>query len=506
MTTMLEGAGRPAQDSDALPPHVFGGGKMRRLIEAQDWSKSPLGPIESWPSALTSTLSLVLSAEPAMAILWGKDGTLLYNEAYAEICGKRHPAVLGQRVVDSWPEAAAFNQNVLDVCLQGGTLAYRGQHLVLMRNGTPEDTWFDLNYSPIRGGDGEPLGVFALVNEQTAMHLAANDLQRAQERFSHALNAAGVIGIWDWHFETDRMFADPRLSAFFGVEPSSVKEGVSRAAFDRFIHPDDRAYVEEEMQRAAFSGGDLAIEFRLLDADGRIRWVMVRGTGFRDPEGQPSRLSGAAVEITNRKNAEETRRLLIRELHHRIKNTFAVIAGMITMTARSASTVGEMAEVLRGRLVALAAAHELIRPAITAEVGHTEQTSLSDLLTAILAPHLYFPEQLTLDAPPVEIGVTAATSLALVLHELATNAAKYGALSTSKGQLAVTARFTEGSLELDWVENGGPPVVGPPRHEGFGSRLATMSIVGQLAGSIDFQWNETGLVARLAMSRDRLNR
>ncbi len=485
---------------------AFGNGQLPRLIADHDWAATALGPISDWPVALTSTLGLALASEPAMAILWGEAGTLLYNDAYAEICGRRHPSVLGKGVVDSWPEAAAFNQNVLDVCLAGGRLAYRDQYLVLQRNGVAEDTWFDLNYSPIRDAEGRVLGVFALVNETTSLHVAADALKRDQERFSQALNAAGVIGIWDWQFETDRMFADPRLAAFFGVETDEAREGAARAAFDRLVHPEDRAYVEEEMQRSAFNGGDLSIEYRLIDATGRIRWVMVRGTGFRDAAGQPSRLSGAAVEITNRKNAEETRRLLIRELHHRIKNTFAVIAGMITMTARSATSVGEMADVLRGRLVALAAAHELIRPAITAEVGHTERTSLSDLLTAILAPHLYYPEQLTLEAPPVEIGVTAATSLALVLHELATNAAKYGALSTPKGQLKIAARFAPESLELEWIESGGPAVEGPPRHEGFGSRLATMSIVGQLAGSIDFKWNETGLVARLVMSRERLAR
>ena len=503
---MLEEAGRPVHKNDMLPFPAFGSGEIAELIAAHDWSGTDLGPIEGWSPTLVSMLSIVLAAEPAMAILWGERGTLLYNAAYAEICGKRHPSILGKSVVESWPEAASFNQNVLDVCLRGQTLAYRDQFLVLERNGVAEDTWFDLNYSPVRAADGQPVGVFALVNERTLMHVAAEDLQRSQQRFNDALNAAGVIGIWDWHFESDRMFADPRLSAFFGADGASAADGASRAAFDRMVHPDDRAYVEEEMQRAAFNGGDLAIEYRLIDSGGRVRWVMVRGTGFRDATGQPSRLSGAAVEITNRKNAEETRRLLIRELHHRIKNTFAVIAGMITMTARSSANVSEMAEVLRGRLVALAAAHELIRPAITAEVGHTEQTSLSDLLTAILAPHLYFPEQLVLDAPPVEIGVTAATSLALVLHELATNAAKYGALSTSKGQLSVTAHYNGESLQLDWVESGGPAVVEPPRHEGFGSRLATMSIVGQLAGSIDFQWNETGLTARLVMSRERLAR
>ncbi len=504
--TMLEDAGRATKSGDAQSFLSFGFGQLPRLIADHDWAATELGPIAGWPAALTSTLGLILGSEPAMAILWGPTGTLLYNDGYAEVCGKRHPAVLGRSVIDSWPEAASFNQNVLDRCLAGERLAYHDQYLVLQRNGAAEDTWFDLNYSPIRDADGNVLGVFALVNETTSLHVAADDLKRDQERFRQALNAAGVIGIWDWQFESDRMFADQRLAAFFGVGADEARDGAPRSAFDQLVHPEDRAYVEEEMQRAAFSGGDLSIEYRLIDGTGRIRWVMVRGTGFRDAAGQPSRLSGAAVEITNRKNAEETRRLLIRELHHRIKNTFAVIAGMITMTARSATSVGEMADVLRGRLVALAAAHELIRPAITAEVGYTERTSLSDLLTAILAPHLYFPEQLTLEAPPVEIGVTAATSLALVLHELATNAAKYGALSTPKGQLRISARFAPESLELEWNESGGPVVEGPPRHEGFGSRLATMSVVGQLAGSIDFQWNETGLVARLVMSRERLAR
>jgi len=496
----------PHSGQDDLPVFLRQSGEMGALIAAHDWSQTELGPIAGWPASLKSAISMILAATPAMALLCGRQGLLIYNQAYAEVCGKRHPAVLGCSVLTAWPEAAAFNGHVLDVCLGGESLAFHDTPLTLTRNGFPEQTWFDLNYSPLRDEDGNIIAVFAVVSEVTSLHLAQDELHSRQERFSHALNAAGVIGIWDWHFDTDLMFTDARFADFYSVDATRASTGAPRAEFDAHVHPDDRAYVEEETQRVAASGGDLSIEHRLIGRDGSVRWVMVRGTGFPDADGQPARLSGAAVEITNRKKAEEARRLLIRELHHRIKNTFAVIAGMVTMTARSAADVGEMADVLRGRLVALAAAHELIRPAITAEVGHTEQTTLADLFTAILTPHLYSPEQFTLTAPSVEIGVTAATSLALVLHELATNAAKYGALSTSKGHLDVTARFDDTKLELDWIESGGPSVAGPPRHQGFGSRLASMSIVGQLAGSIDFQWKETGLDARLVMSRERLAR
>lgn len=503
---MHDEAGLRMTSGSEIPPFLVDSGEMGALIAARDWSETPLGPMAEWDAGLKAMVSMMLAAERPVALLCGEKGTLVYNKGYAEICGTRHPAVLGKDVLEAWPEAADFNGNVLATCLAGGKLTYKDTHLVLQRNGAPEDTWFDLDYSPFRDETGRVIGVLALVSETTAHHHAGEALRTAEERFRQSLNAAGVIGVWDWHFDSDLMFADAPFASFFQVDSGRAEQGVPRREFGMRIHPDDRAYVEEETQRSFATGADLAIEHRLVDGDGRVRWVMIRGTCFRDGQGQPERLAGAAVEITNRKNAEESRRLLIRELHHRIKNTFAVIAGMVTMTARSTSDVGEMAEVLRGRLVALASAHELIRPAITAEVGHTEQTTLADLFTAILTPHLYFPEQFTLEAPPVELGVTAATSLALVLHELATNASKYGALSTAKGLLSVRGHFDGDVLSLEWAETGGPAVSGPPGHQGFGSRLASMSIVGQLAGSIAFDWLETGLVVRLTMARERLLR
>jgi two-component sensor histidine kinase len=431
---------------------------------------------------------------------------MFYNSGYAEIAGARHPSILGSRVLDSWPEIASFNHHVLDMGLRGEALAFQDQHLVLMRNGTAEDVWLDLDYSPVFDDAGEPAGVLAIVHETTRRHFAEQEAERNRERLSHALNAAGVVGIWDWHLETGQMFTDERFAAFYSVDGERARHGVPRSEFMAAIHPSDRDDVEDEIQRSIASGADIALEHRLVHADGSIRWVMIRGTAFRDSSGRAIRVSGAAVDVSDRRSSEEKRRLLVRELHHRIKNTFAIVGGMVTMTARTARTVDEMAGVLRGRLVALASAHELIRPAITAELDEVEQTTFASLFQAILAPHLLRPEQLVIEAPEVDVGVVAATSLALVLHELATNSSKYGSLSAAEGTLTIRGRQAGPSLRLDWIEAGGPPISGPPPYQGFGSRLASMSVAGQLGGELEFHWQESGLQVVMLIPMERIAR
>lgn len=493
---------------ERLPEFLARGGELGRLIAAREWEGSEVGPIREWPISLRMTLSFLLSAEVPLVLLWGPNGLMFYNAGYAEIAGARHPSILGARVLDSWPEIASFNQRVLDVGLAGETLAFEDQHLVLMRSGTAEDAWFDLNYSPVFDEAGAAVGVLAVVHETTRRHFAEEESRRNTERLSHALNAAGVIGVWDWHLASGLFFADERCAAFYAVDPERARLGVPRPEILAAIHPDDREAVEAETQRAIQAGTDLSFEHRVLNGDGTVRWVMVRGTAFRDAGDRTVRVSGAAVDVTERRISEEKRRLLVRELHHRIKNTFAIIGGMVAMTARTAKSVDEMARVLRGRLVALAQAHELIRPAITAELDNAEQTTLLDLFEAILSPHLLKRDQLIIDAATVDIdvGVGAATSLALVLHELATNASKYGALSASEGTLTIRGEKVGSSIRLDWIEAGGPPVTGPPPHLGFGSRLASMSISGQLGGELELHWRESGLEVVIAIPEDRLRR
>jgi len=175
---------------------LAGGGEVGAIVAARDWSASPLGPMESWPPVLRNTLALVLRAPVPMVILWGEDGVMLYNDAYAVVAGSRHPRIIGSRVRESWPEVASFNDNVLRVCLAGGTLAYRDEPMTLLRNGRPEQVWLTLDYSPIVDDTGVPQGVLAIVSETTATVRAERRIQDAHERLRQFFDQApGIMAI-----------------------------------------------------------------------------------------------------------------------------------------------------------------------------------------------------------------------------------------------------------------------------------------------------------------------
>ena len=161
-----------ARASDRLnavvrPKFLKGGGACADLIAAKDWSKTPLGPIGSWPSCLTATLATLLRSRAPIVMLWGPQGVMLYNDSYSGFAGGRHPELLGSNVREGWPEVADFNDNVMRVGLAGGVLHYRDQELTLFRNGAPEQVWMDLDYSPVPDEAGEPAGVICFLTETT---------------------------------------------------------------------------------------------------------------------------------------------------------------------------------------------------------------------------------------------------------------------------------------------------------------------------------------------------
>lgn len=185
----------------------------------------------------------------------------------------------------------------------------------------------------------------------------------------------------------------------------------------------------------------------------------------------------------------QLRQLLAEELHHRVKNLFAITSGMITMTARMSETKEEMTTALQGRMAALSQAHDIIRPAITGEAVSSGDAVVSTLLATLIEPHVVSGRtHMTLDGPNVTIGASCATQLALVVHELATNAAKYGALSEPEGRLTIVWSDDAETFRLHWKETGGPAVEGPPKREGFGSKLIAMTVTGQLRGSLKSDW------------------
>jgi hypothetical protein len=138
-------------DVSGLPAFLTGGGMLGEAISTYDWSNTALGPIETWPTSVTTTVALILRSPVPMVTLWLEPGVMIYNDAYSVFAGGRHPRLLGSPVREGWPEVADFNDNVMKVGLAGGVLSYKDQELTLHRSGVPEQVWMNLDYSPMTG-------------------------------------------------------------------------------------------------------------------------------------------------------------------------------------------------------------------------------------------------------------------------------------------------------------------------------------------------------------------
>ncbi|MFZ4409276.1 MAG: sensor histidine kinase [Paracraurococcus sp.] len=271
--------------------------------------------------------------------------------------------------------------------------------------------------------------------------------------------------------------------------------------------PDLRAAAEPLMRRvlAGETVTGVALSGETPKAPGVQRDWVEQFYPVHDPATQE--VVGVGVvceEVTERRRAERSRELLLRELDHRVKNLFAIVSGLVSFSARAAGTPREMRDALLGRVGALARAHDMVRPAIAGDAAGLPGTTLPALLQALLAPFGGggLPERLTLAGPALPLGAVAAPPFALMVHELATNAAKYGALSRDGGAVSIAWAAAEGRLRLRWTELDGPSVT-PPASHGFGHRLVTQS-AAQLGGTAEFRWAPEGLVVELSLPLDRL--
>ena len=169
---------------------LAGGGQLGTIIAGFDWTRTPLGAIENWPTSIKTTVGLILRSPVPIVTLWGEHGTMIYNDAYSGFAGGRHPRLLGSAVREGWPEVADFNDNVMKVVFAGGTLSYADQELTLHRSGAPEQVWMNLDYSPVIGESGQPIGVIAIVVESTAKVLMEREIRNEAQRFREALDKA----------------------------------------------------------------------------------------------------------------------------------------------------------------------------------------------------------------------------------------------------------------------------------------------------------------------------
>jgi two-component sensor histidine kinase len=211
---------------------------------------------------------------------------------------------------------------------------------------------------------------------------------------------------------------------------------------------------------------------------------------------------GIFLDVTQRKLAEEAHELIAGEMSHRVKNLLAVATALTNVTSHAATTQ-EMAKDLTNRLITLGRVQDLIRPSPGQE---RRAVLMADLLTILLSPYdgIGDSRRIRVASPKINVGEAASTSLALVIHELATNSAKYGALSVAPGLLDVTCADDENEVFIVWTERGGPPVAVPDKPPGYGSRMISRSLSAQLGGGIEMNWSEEGVIATLRLAKKRL--
>jgi two-component sensor histidine kinase len=318
------------------------------------------------------------------------------------------------------------------------------------------------------------------------------------DKLRTATDAAG-IALWSWNVDTDRLEMDQRGHALWGVPNTGT---ITFETLSSRIHPEDLDRVRAAFAATRDMTGAYETDFR-IQYDGEVRWISARGRG--DDQGIVGRLMyGVFIDVTERKRAEEAREMLAGEMNHRVKNIFAIASALATISARSTTTKDEMVKDFRQRIVALSKAHDMVRPNLNQQEKAAE---LGDLLATLLQPyanpHLE-TERVHVSTPKLLVGEKAATALALVVHELATNSIKYGALSNAKGAIDIACSTSDGEVAIVWRETGGPPISEPSGRSGFGTKLVVSSLSDQLGGTISASWPPTGAVITLKMSAARL--
>jgi PAS domain S-box-containing protein len=243
--------------------------------------------------------------------------------------------------------------------------------------------------------------------------------------------------------------------------------------------------------------------------DGSLVDISLTVSPVRDSEGKIFGASKIARDISERKRTEQQQHLLLREMDHRIKNLFALASGVVAISAPSAATPEELSSAVRDRLAALARAHALTLP-VTSEGGKRieQSTTLHALIQTILAPYEGQTDgdrtRVAISGPDIPLAGSLVTTFALLLHEFATNAAKYGALSMPAGHIKIASSEINGQFVLMWQEYGGPRIDGYTDSEGFGTVLARATVKDQLRGEISREWKPEGLTIQLSVSSDRV--
>ncbi|MFJ2357120.1 PAS domain-containing protein [Pseudomonas fluorescens] len=288
------------------------------LIARTDWSRTPLGASGTWPQSLRTAVDIVIHSPMPMLLLWGPQLTQIYNNGFAMLAGSKHPHAFGQPAHLIWPELQDFTDPIYRAVLQGQVRTYSERRFTLQREGIESDFWLDLTYSPIRDENAQVAGILVTAIETNERRRIALELQRrseeslkaqrdTEERLQLALAATDAVGTWDWDIGEDRFIADAHFAQLHGIDPAQASQ-LPISDYLQGVHPEDRALIARSIKHCITHGTEYAEEYRLLKADGELRWVFARGRCYKDHHGRPVRFLGAALDLTERKHTEQALR------------------------------------------------------------------------------------------------------------------------------------------------------------------------------------------------------
>ncbi|MEN5044167.1 PAS domain-containing hybrid sensor histidine kinase/response regulator [Pseudomonas koreensis] len=288
------------------------------LIARTDWSRTPLGASGTWPQSLRTAVDIVIHSPMPMLLLWGPQLTQIYNNGFAMLAGSKHPHAFGQPAHLIWPELQDFTDPIYRAVLQGQVRTYSERRFTLQREGVESDFWLDLTYSPIRDENTQVAGILVTAIETNERRRIALELQRrseeslkaqrdTEERLQLALAATDAVGTWDWDIGEDRFIADAHFAQLHGIDPAHASQ-LPISDYLQGVHPEDRALIARSIKHCITHGTEYAEEYRLLKADGELRWVFARGRCYKDHHGRPVRFLGAALDLTERKHTEQALR------------------------------------------------------------------------------------------------------------------------------------------------------------------------------------------------------
>ena len=478
-----------------------GGGETGALLRAYPWAGSLLGLPSMWPVALKVAVALVLNSPEPMFLAWGPDLLFFGNDAYRPILRVGAATATARPLRDVWSPAFGDLSSIVDCCRAGTSSRVSDVPQTVSRHGVERQTWWSFAYSSLYDETGAIAGLYCAATETTDWieQRKAFDRLQASEASLETIVETVPVGILFAEAPSGQITRrNGRMDEIVGASsgtPKALADYASWVAYDG----DGTPIAPRDWPLARVISGE--VDDALLHAqyqrrDGRRVWIELACSSVRDAEG---RLTGAVVAVSDidaRKTAEAMQSLMNHELSHRMKNLMAMVTAIANQTMRGATDLAAAREVLSERLIALSKAHDILLG------GNTKRAPLETVVrSGVGVLDGLTADQFGVSGPDVDIGSSAGLSLAMMLHELSTNAAKYGALSVETGRVDIRWSIDDVAdaaphLRLEWIEAGGPPVVAPTR-KGFGSRLIERGLAGAAKGSVAIDFAETGLRCRI---------